>query len=344
MAIDPRTPLIIGVGQFLNRVDQGAAPRAPHELMLDAINVAEADAGTPGVAARADVIAVVPTFSWRYFDPGRIIADAIGANDAATWYANVGGNTPQMMINRLAAAIARGDADVGVVTGGEAYRTRSDAKRTGVDLGWPKQDPETAATWFDDSPFIMSHPAEHARGIFMPTAAYPLFENALWHESGRTLDAHLAHIGRLWSEMSQVAAANPYAWRRDAYTAEEITTPTPTNRMVGFPYTKRMVSNPNVDMSTAMVLCSADRAAALGVPRDRWVFVRSGTDATDRSMSERASFTASPAIRIAGTRALELADVRTDEVEHVDVYSCFPSAVQLAVKELELDDTQPLTV
>ena len=344
MALDPRTPVLVGVGQVLNRVDEGAAPRPPHELMVEALEVAASDAGATGLAARADVVAVVPTFSWRYRDPGRLVADAVGADGAATWYATVGGNTPQLLLNRLAAHIARGDVDLGVVVGGEAYRSRSAAKRAGTDLGWVRQGEEVVPTWSDDGPFIMSHPAEHARGIFMPTAAYPLFENALWHASGRTLEAHLAHVGRLWSGLSEVAAANPYAWRREAYTPEEITTPTAENRMVGFPYTKRMVSNPDVDMATALVMCSADRAAALGVPRDQWVFLRAGTDAKDRSMSERRDFVSSPAIAVAGRRALELADVRVEELDHVDLYSCFPSAVQLAVAELGLDDTRPLTV
>ena len=57
---------------------------------------------------------------------------------------------------------------------------------------------------------------------------------------------------------------NPYAWRRDAYTAAEITTPTPDNRMVGFPYTKRMVSNPDVDMAAGCIVCSVERAAVAG--------------------------------------------------------------------------------
>ena len=344
MAIDPRTPVVIGVGQFLNRVDQGAEPQSPHELMVEALRRAEADAGAPGAAARAEVVAAVPVISWRYRDPARLVAEAVGADRAATWYPTVGGNTPQLLVNKLAGAISAGDVDLGVVVGGEAYRTRMDARRNDRPLDWPKQDESVDPSWNDGQPFLMGHPAEQARGIFMPTQAYPLFENALWHESGRTLEQHLAHVGRIWSGFSQVAAANPYAWRREAYTADEITTPTPENRLVGFPYTKRMVSNPDVDMSSAVIVCSADRAAALGVPKDRWVFVHAGTDGKDRSMSERRDFVSSPAIGTAGNLALELADVRVEELGHLDLYSCFPSAVQLAVKELGVDDTLPLTV
>jgi acetyl-CoA C-acetyltransferase len=84
------------------------------------------------------------------------------------------------------------------------------------------------------------------------------------------------------------------------------------------------------------------------VPRERWVFPHAGTDAHDTySVSERGDMHSSPAIRVAGARALSLAGVGIDDVAHVDIYSCFPSAVQIAADELGLpvhDDTRPLTV
>ncbi len=337
MAVDPRTPVIIGVGQFLNRVDEGATPAEPTALMVEAVRAAETDAGAPGAAAGAGVVAVVPVVSWRYRDPGALVAGALGASGAATWYPAMGGNTPQLLVNRLAAAIAAGDADLGVVVGGEAYRSRVAAKRADEHLDWTMQGEDVAPTWSDGESFALGHPAEMARGILMPTQAYPLFENALRHAAGRTLEEHLAAVGGMWAGFSRVAAANPYAWRRESFTAEEITTPTAENRLVGFPYTKRMVSNPDVDMAAGCIVCSVERAEALGVPRDRWVFPHSGTDGKDRVMSLRPDFASSPAIDVAANRALELAGAGIDDVAHLDVYSCFPSAVQLALRALGID-------
>ena len=94
-------------------------------------------------------------------------------------------------------------------------------------------------------------------------------------------------IGEMWAGFSRVAAANPYAWRRESYTAEEITTPTAENRMVSFPYTKRMVSNPDVDMSSGLIVCSAARAAELGIP-DGPVGVPARRDRRDRPEDVRA--------------------------------------------------------
>jgi acetyl-CoA C-acetyltransferase len=141
-----------------------------------------------------------------------------------------------------------------------------------------------------------------------------------------------------------VAASNPHAWRREALSAEQITTPTAENRMVGFPYTKRMVSNPDVDMASGLVVCSAGAAAAHGVPRDRWVFLHAGTDGTDRRMSQRWDFVSSASIGVAGRRVLELAGTDVDGVAHLDLYSCFPSAVELALAELDIPIERQLTV
>ncbi|MFZ4668912.1 MAG: hypothetical protein ACOYML_06400 [Microthrixaceae bacterium] len=344
MALDPRTPVIIGVGQHLQRTDRGEPALEPVDLMRLAIEAAEIDAGAAGSSARAEVVAVVPVISWGYRDPGRLLAAQLGAAGAATWYPAMGGNTPQMLITKLSAAIAAGDVDLGVVVGAEAYRSRVAAKRSGEPVDWTKQADDVVADWTEGDPFVLGHPAELTHGIAMPTQAYPLFETALWHDSGRSLAEHLTYIGEMWAHYSQVAVDNPYAWRREALTSDELTTPTAENRLVGFPYTKRMVANPDVDMAAGCIVCSVERARALGVASDRWVFPHAGTDGKDRVMSQRRDLVSSPAIGVAGNLALDLAGTRVDEVEHLDVYSCFPSAVQLACRELGIDTDRTLTV
>jgi acetyl-CoA C-acetyltransferase len=118
--------------------------------------------------------------------------------------------------------------------------------------------------------------------------------------------------------------------------------------MISWPYTKLMNSNNMVDQGAALILTSAERATHLQIPSDTWVFPYAGTDAHDTYLiGERAEFDQSPAIRIAGGRALELAAKGVDDMDFVDVYSCFPSAVQVAARELGLpldDPDRPLTV
>jgi acetyl-CoA C-acetyltransferase len=179
----------------------------------------------------------------------------------------------------------------------------------------------------------------------MPVQLYPMFESALRAAAGRTVDDHNRWVAELWARFSEVAAGNPHAWIQQAFTAAEIGVPTPDNRMIGFPYTKRMNSNNAVEQSAAIVVCSVERAEALGVPRDRWVFPWAGTDARDTPfVSNRADLHSSPAIRTAGRAVLDLAGIGVDDLAHLDLYSCFPSAVEIAAAELGLGTDRPLTV
>lgn len=336
---DPRLPVVIGVGQRIER-DGGVDPVT---LIVDAARTAADDAGAPGILDHLDTVATVPVVSWRYADGARAVAEALGVAGATTLYPSMGGNTPQMLMNRVGERIAAGSTDLALVCGGEAYRTRMRSKRAGGHLDWMKQDPALRPDWTDSETFDMGHPAELALGILMPTQCYPLFENALRHRAGRTAEEHTRAIAELWAGFAAVAAANPDAWDRSGPSVDDIATVTAANRMVGFPYTKRMVSNPDVDMASALIVCSVERARALGVPTDRWVFLHSGTDGKDPYLSERPSFTASASIRHAGRAALDLAGVGIDDIAHLDVYSCFPSAVEIACTELGIDTRRPLT-
>lgn len=89
-------------------------------------------------------------------------------------------------------------------------------------------------------------------------------------------------------------------------------------------------------------------AREAGVPEDRWVFPVAGADTHDHwFLSERHDLRSSPAIALAGTSALSLAGIDIDDVAHVDLYSCFPCAVQIAARELGLavdDPGRSLTV
>jgi acetyl-CoA C-acetyltransferase len=178
----------------------------------------------------------------------------------------------------------------------------------------------------------------------MPVQIYPMFETAVRARAGRTPEEHLEIISELWSRFSEVAAGNPFAWSRQPKTAEEIRTPGPANRMIGLPYTKYMNSNLDVDMGAALIMCSVEKAEALGVPRDRWVFPHSGSDCHEHPyVSNRWSFAETPAVELGGKRALELAGLTIDDIDIVDLYSCFPAAVQLGAQSLGLSLDRQLT-
>jgi acetyl-CoA C-acetyltransferase len=176
---------------------------------------------------------------------------------------------------------------------------------------------------------------------------YPLFETALRAAAGRTVDEHQRHVSELWARFSAVAATNPNAWSQQAYSAEAIRTVSPDNRMVCFPYPKRMCANIDVDQAAAVILGSYEAARAAGVPDDRMVFLHAAAETHDHYFfSERWSLVDSPGIAVAVGDALGVAGIASDDVARFDLYSCFPSAVQVAQRALGLadDDPRPLTV
>jgi acetyl-CoA C-acetyltransferase len=344
-ALDPHVPVLVGVGQFSNRVDRGAEVLEPVDLMVEALRRAERDTGVSGVLAGAETIRVSCLLSWRYADPGALVGERVGADPRQTILTVMGGNFAQTLVNDTAAAIQRGELDLALVTGAEAWRSRSDVRKAGGELDWTKQSSDVHPTLVMGEDEALSSPGEIARGVFVPVQAYPMFDVALRSKLRLTVDEHRRRIGELWSGFSKVAASNPHAWIQHEYTADEIITATPDNRMIGFPYTKLLNSNNMVEQGAGLILCSVERARALGIAEDRWVFPLAGSDAHDHwFMTNRADLCSSPAVRLTGRDLFESTGVGIDDVAHVDLYSCFPSAVQIAADELGLGLDRQLTV
>jgi acetyl-CoA C-acetyltransferase len=276
------------------------------------------------------------------------VAQGIGAKNASTRYTGIGGNVPQTLVNKACLDIQAGKAEVVLITGGETWRTRSRLRAGGTKPNWTKQDESVPIANGSDEGIELAGPSDLRIKLDRPAYVYPLFEQALRIAAGESPDAHRERIGELWAQFSEVAATNPHAWSREPVSANEIWQPGPKNRMISWPYTKLMNSNNMVDQGAALVLTSVEKATYLQVPRDRWVFPYAGTDAHDTyTISERDELHTSPAIRIGGRRALELAGAGIDDMAFIDLYSCFPSAVQVAANELGLphgDRSRPLTV
>ena len=340
MTIDPRTPVLIGTGQVLQRAEGLDDARDPVALMVEAITLAASDAGLSSVP-NPDAIRVVSLLSWKYGNPAHFIAEDLGLTPRELGLSAMGGNTPQTLVNTASRQILAGELDLVILTGGETTRTRARYNKAGLTPDWRTAD--TTPTPVSED-LTMNMPEELARKIMMPIQIYPLFETALRAQAGRSVADHQVHISELYARFSAVAATNPYAWSKKQYTAEEIRTASDSNRMIGFPYPKLMNSNNDVDMSAALILCSAEKATALGVPRDRWIFPQSGSDAHEHAfISHRNHFYDTPAIELAGRRVLELAGLSINDIDLVDLYSCFPSAVQLGAKSLGLDINSQLT-
>ena len=243
----------------------------------------------------------------------------------------------------LAEQILRNELDVALVVGAEALATQKAYKQRGERYPYSfKPDEKRSFPW--EAPF---HPAEVAHEVFQAWLTFAIFDNARRAHLGVPLDEYREQLGDQWAKFTQVAAGNPQAWFPIERTSEEIITAGPSNRMVGYPYTKYMVSIMDVDMAAAVLLASHEAADELGVPADQRVYLRGWSYATDPIyVAEHVDLWRSPAMAYAAEAALGAAGVGIDDVAHLDLYSCFASSVNFARDALGItpDDPRPLTV
>ena len=355
--MDGRTPVLIGAGQYTYKGSPAESP-SPLDLLQRACGAAAADAGLAlAQLGEVDTLYVVGfaveaggsgarTRLPRPLNPPKSLARRLGAAPRTAAYSHMGGNTPQMLINTACEAIAKGESDVALITGAEFLGSLTKRMKLGLGFeGWDDGEVEPPQRIGDPRPGAT--PQEAAHGLGYPVNTYPLFENAYRAHKGWSLEAHRQRLGALFAPFTRVAAANPHAWFPTARSAEELITVSEANRMVGFPYPKYLNAIMEVDQSAALILTSVDKARALGVDPARWVFLHGCADAADLWYPlERQDYHSSPAMRLTGKLALEMAGKSLADMDYFDLYSCFPIAVEIACEEagLSLDDPRGLTL
>ena len=360
--IDPRTPILVGGAQFTQRTAKTNVRESldPIAMLAKVSKDAIADTGARDLAAAIDTIAVVRFTADSPGDQGRLpkrmfrnpphsLANKIGAKPRRSFLSATGGNTPQWLVNRTAEEIARGECDVALLAGAEYIASMLGAMKQGVDLGWassPDADPGDDPTEIGDQrPGTTDYERRH--GLAFPVNVYPLFENGLRGIKHRSPAEHLKWLGEFFSPFTKIASENPYSWFPTYRPPAEISTPSDKNRFVGFPYTKYLNAVIEVDMAAAVVMTSVAKARELGIPESKWVFLHGCGDAADIwNVSERVNFHSSPAIRTIGQKAFAMAGIGAGDLSYIDLYSCFPSAVEIGAQEFGIatDDPRGLTI
>ncbi|MDJ0846782.1 MAG: acetyl-CoA acetyltransferase [Myxococcota bacterium] len=339
---EDRRPVLVGVAQLVQRDVDFAELLSPLDMLERVALEAAEDAGVGRrLVDELDAVALVDGVGWRPKNAPSLLAERLGVKPRREWLAAIGGETPLVLVNRLARFIGSGHVRAALVAGTHNVRSLRRAQKARVKLEQPAgSGPDAERIGVNRRG---SSVGEVEYGLSMPTDVYPIFENALRARRGLDLREHRARVGRLMSRFSEVAAKNPYAWFPVARSAEEIAEVAPDNRMVTYPYTKYMNAVMETDQAAAVILLSADAARELGVPESRWAYWRGGAEAIEEIWfpSERASFFESPAMQSAATAALEEASVEVGDITHFDFYSCFPVAVEVACEGLGLAEDDP---
>lgn len=337
-----KTPVLVGVAAVQQKMEDYRQALEPVDLMEQALRDAAEDAGSTELLRRADEI-LVPKSLWGYSDPGRILADTLGASTATTLLAEFG-ILQQSLLTRACQRIAAGEARVVLVAGGEARYRSQCAGKAGEEA--------SETTQVDVDPDILLRPedemwssVETDSGLGMPVGYYAILDSALRYKQGLSLGQHRDQMARMYSHLSDTAAGNSDAWAEEAVSAAHIREHSASNRMLAFPYTKLHNSQWNVDQAAGLILCSAGMAEELGIQRSKWIFPRAAAESNLMSVvASRKDLGASPGFRIAGEALMELAGLSFTDIRMCELYSCFPYAIRVQLEEFGLDSQRKISV
>ncbi|MDP5102312.1 MAG: acetyl-CoA acetyltransferase [Erythrobacter sp.] len=355
--VPDNTPVIIGVGQYSERVGEpGYAALSYMDLGGRALAAAIADsAASESVADAIDTLAAIRAFEMSRPDRTppfgaasnvpRAIAQRVGANPARAILTTTGGQTNQQLVGEFAAAIAAGTSQCAVIVGSEAISTVLALSAKGEKPDWSEDVPGE----FEDQGFGVEEllePALFAHGASGAIPLYALAENARRAKLGMGLDDYRREIGALFAPFTKVAAANPHSAAPVERSAEELATITERNRIVAEPYPRMTVARDQVNQAAAIIVASAGLARALGVRQDKWVHIHAVTAATELKLSERPDLSANPASLASVEAALVRAGKSMADMRYIDFYSCFAIPVfnQCDHFGLSADDPRGLTL
>lgn len=338
---DASSPVIAGVATLTNH--RGDAPVTALEMMRRAVAAAVADVSQHGVVTDADILAVVdlvitPRGTWRDTDPGRAAVRSLGGPAPRSIVTEIG-VLQQSAVHRAVQEVRSGAARAALIIGGEAKHS---AERAGVE-----PDPTGSLTEPDEivRPHgDLVHRVEIEHGVVVPAQQFALVESALARAAGRTDEEQARLVAELWAEGSQVVRDRDDAWRTEPLTADEIASGDGGNRMISSPYRRAVVSSWNVDQSVALLVTTAERARSWGLA-DEQVMGLVGSASSDLvvPLVARADLAGCPAFALGAAAIEESTGVHPRDADVADLYSCFPSAVQVAARDLGLEG-RPWTV
>jgi acetyl-CoA C-acetyltransferase len=335
-------PVIIGAAQFTQRKDT-PHPLDSLSLIVKTGQKAIEDTHSENIANFIDAIYMVNISSWSYEDAPGEIGKRLNITPKEKVYLPDGGQSPQMLVNRAAKAITSGEHRAILIAGGEAAYSISKRFKRQRPEHWPKR---------EDPKYINGERWEIGKstikyGLYFATTSYAIFETALRASSGRSIEEHKKYMGELLEHFSKVASKNPYSWTRKNFSAEEIITPSAENRRVVYPYTKRMCANNFVDQAGTIIITSEKIAESLNIDKKQWIYIMGGaTFKNIDEISRRPRLNDSPATREGSRLALEQSGLNLSDIDKFDLYSCFPSIVEIFMNELGIkeDDTRDLTL
>jgi acetyl-CoA C-acetyltransferase len=353
MQVDPRTPVVVGVGQFTERIgDADYRGMSSVELATAATRAALADTGADvaAVARAIEVFAGLRQFEicTPFSKPPlgcsdnyvRSVAQRVGADPARAILEPIGGNGPQKLMTEFAGAIAAGDHEVVLILGSEPGSTakyfsgRNDKPDFTEHVGGQLED-----RGYGFEQYMSEYTAKH--GLTGAPVQYGLLDNARRARLNLSVGDYRRRMAELFAPFSKVAAKNPFSSSPVERSVAEIETVTDENRMICDPYPRLLVARDTVNQGAAALVMSVAAARRLGVAEEKWVYLRGHADQIEQDLLDRVDTSVSHSAKQAVAEALRVAGIGIDDVSTFDLYSCFPFPVFAVCDEFGLADDDP---
>lgn len=348
--------VIVGVGEVVEQVpDDLQTASSPLDLMVAASKKALGDTQGKNIGKTLDTIAVLRTTSDSggtlkspFGDPDnypRSIAKHLGISPETAVYSQASGHTPQALVNSYATKIANDECGAVMIVAAEATANQKALKRAKVKTNWRN---DVSGRLDDHGPdaYLSLDISQFYNEFLNIPAMYSLFENARRARLGKTKEDYAKDCGYMFSRFADVAAAHPNSMFSKNFSSDEIATVSETNPAISDIYTRAMVAKDGVNLGSAMIMMSEDKAKALGIDPAKFIYPLAGSETTDVTIPYREDLSTSAAQTIAYDAAFKAAGLTISDVTRMDIYSCFPIAVFSACESLGIspDDPRGLTV
>ena len=311
-------------------------------LMDQAVKEALSDSGNKSVKDYINEIRIPKGF-WRYRDPGKWIAKNNDFQGIPTTYVTKIGVLQQNLINEACLKIENGEINASIILGGEA---RYKQLRSVIEKK------EYLETKLDENPDFYIKAKEDLYGDeelkelgAMAVGYYATMETAIRKNDDETIEEHQNNIASMYEEFSKVASNNEDAWLDHPYSKKEILETSKKNKMLAYPYNKLHCTSWNVNQSAALIICSEELADKLEIDNKKRVYPISSSENNHMiAIQQRPKLYESIGMIYAAksvNKMMEKLDIRLDAY---DLYSCFPAAVKMFSKSLELGSEIPKTI
>ena len=335
MIHDQSAALIVGAAAVNQHLDDPLLADDALTLMRRALEAAADDAGSRRLLTAADLL-LVPQGTWANPAPTGVIAP--WNPTVSTIVAEIG-VLQQTLLNRACVLVSTGQADVVLVAGGEAKFRALRAAMAGVHLEDPVAPGKPTERMVPAHEILTREEVE--RGLPVPARQYAMVDTALRCHDGWTREQHVRHLADLQARASRVAESNPDAWNRQAVDPDAVA----NAALVAWPYTKLHCSQWNVDQAAGLIVCNSAAADRFGIAADRRVFAHVGAESNLMvPMTRRSEMHRSPAIAVSAAAVRTHCGIDPSEVDHLELYSCFPAAVRVQAREMAIDLDRPLTI